>query len=90
MTRLASAVIFLGSVIAFTSGFADVIAGGRNNGFGWLQVTGLVVGIALIGAGIAHAVHAVSESRRFPRAFEADGPTNDERSDPTGGLPPWP
>ena len=72
-------------MIALFAGFFDFIA--TPNGFGWLQIAGLVVGIALIGAGIARAL---SETRGPPRNFEADDPTNDETSDPMGGLPPWP
>jgi hypothetical protein len=76
MTRLGPALIFIGLVIALVSGFADALGvGGPRAYLGWRQVAGVVVGIALVGAG-----------RALVSSNEAHGPTTDE----TNGFPPPP
>jgi hypothetical protein len=78
MTRLGPALIFIGLVIALISGFADALGVGgprAYHGLGWGQVAGVVVGIALVGAG-----------RALVSSNEAHGPTTDE----TNGFPPPP
>jgi hypothetical protein len=83
MTSLGPSLIFLGLVIALISWVADVIGILGPAGSGWLQIAGAVVGIALIGAGIARGL---SEIRSPARDVEAPGPTSDQ----TNGFPPPP
>ena len=88
MNRLGPALIGIGLVVALVCGFADPIGiGGQLDDFGWKQIAGLSVGTALIGAGIASVL---SETGGLTRGFEAHGPTNDESSGPTSGVPPPP
>ena len=61
---LAYALIALGAVLALFSGLGDLIGvGSEESTFGWKQVLGIAVGVALIAAGLA---------MRVPRA--ATGP----------------
>jgi hypothetical protein len=51
MTGLRWLVISVGVILAVLSLFADVLKLGAAPGFGWKQIVGLVVGLALIGYG---------------------------------------
>ena len=54
----ASALIAVGIVVALVAIFADQIGIGGGKGFGYVQLIGLIVGIALILAGLAMIVRA--------------------------------
>lgn len=54
----ASAVIGIGIVVALLAIFADQLGIGGGKGFGYVQLIGLIVGIALILAGLATIVRA--------------------------------
>jgi hypothetical protein len=60
---LAAGLIVVGVLLALVSGLGDTIGIGAEEGeFGWKQVTGLVVGILLVVAGIV----ALIAARRAP------------------------
>lgn len=46
-------VIALGALVILVSAFADTLGLGREARFGWKQVIGVAVGLALVGIGIA-------------------------------------
>ena len=54
MTQRASALVILvvGVLLALVPLFADVLGVGADPGFGWKQAAGLVVGVALVVAGL--------------------------------------
>lgn len=54
----ASAVIVIGIVVALVAIFADQLGIGGGKGFGYVQLIGLIVGIALVLAGLATLVRA--------------------------------
>jgi hypothetical protein len=50
---LAVALVVVGVLLALVSGLGDTIGIGAEEGtFGWKQVAGLVVGVALVAAGV--------------------------------------
>jgi hypothetical protein len=49
---LALVIVVLGVLLALVSIFADALGLGGQPGFGWKQVIGLVVGLALVAAGV--------------------------------------
>ncbi len=54
----ASVVMVIGMVVALVAIFADQLGIGGGKGFGYVQLIGLIVGIALILAGLATIVRA--------------------------------
>lgn len=54
----ASAVIVVGIVVGLVAIFADPLGIGGGKGFGYVQLIGLIVGIALVLAGLATLVRA--------------------------------
>jgi hypothetical protein len=56
MLLLGSVLIVLGLVLAIVSGLADVIGLGANvEEFGWKQILGLIVGVAVVDVGVVTA-----------------------------------
>ena len=54
-TRLGWALVVIGVVLALVSALLEPLGLGEDNGFGWKQATGVVIGVvvALVGAAIA-------------------------------------
>lgn len=70
---IAAAAIVLGVVLALVSGLGDLVGIGATEGdFGWKQIVGLVVGVALVATGIGLLLR--------PKVDEV---ADDEHSSPT-------
>ncbi len=55
----ASVVIAIGVIVSLIAIFADQLGIGGGKGFGYVQLIGLIVGIALVLAGLASVVRTV-------------------------------
>lgn len=55
---IASAVIVIGIIVSLIAIFADQLGIGGGKGFGYVQLIGLIVGIALVLAGLATILRA--------------------------------
>ena len=66
--RLAWALVALGAALAALSALADPLGIGEGGGIGYKQVTGMVVGGAMVVAGLVFVVMA----RRTAESQEAD------------------